>query len=114
VIRGGGVLIVEGKIALRVPSTLQDWEESGIRSRLVEPSEDDPPPSEDELLKFRQFRQCLNVVDFTSQLEYAVCELNPTDIGDFACKVEALLDQVFDDLRCLFTYICGPENNFCE
>ena len=35
VIRDGDILSVEQQIELRVPSTLQDWEESGIRARLV-------------------------------------------------------------------------------
>jgi hypothetical protein len=112
--RDGNILIVEEQIALRVPSTLQDWEESGIRARLVPQEESDTDNPTDELLRFRQFRQCLNVADFINQVRYTQCELNLTKVGDLVCKVRTLLQHVFDDLDCIFTYICSPENNYCE
>ena len=122
VIRDGDILIVEQKIELRVPSTLQDWEDSGIKARLAQPLESDLVQSQesntdeptDELVQFAQFRQCLNTANFINQVRYTQCELNLTDVGDLVCKVRTLLQHVFDDLNCIFTYICGPENNFCE
>ena len=124
VIRDGDILSVEQQIELRVPSTLQDWEESGIRARLVlqdqgarfvpqGESNTDAPPAE-ELARFRQFRQCLNTANFINQVRYTQCQLTLSDIGDLVCKVRTLLQHVFDDLDCIFTYICSPENNYCE
>lgn len=114
VIRDGNILIVEQKIELRVPSTLQDWEDRGIKDSLVQPLEFDTDEPTDELVQFAQFRQCLNTANFINQVRYTQCELNLTDVGDLVCKVRTLLQHVFDDLNCIFTYICGPENNFCE
>ena len=131
VIRYGNELTVEGEIVLVVPTTLQDWEDSGIKAklveqlstgedsgikaRLVEPlSTEDEGPSTEDLLKFNQFQQCLNTADFINQLRYLQCELNLTEVGDLVCKVRTLLGHVFDDLDCFFTYYCTPENNYCE
>jgi hypothetical protein len=52
VIRDGGILIVEEQIELSVPSTLQDWEESGIRARLVTQDGSDTDNPTEELLNF--------------------------------------------------------------
>jgi hypothetical protein len=52
-------LMVEGQIVLKVPITLQDWEDSGIKAELVEPlSTEEEGPSPEDLIKFQQLRQC--------------------------------------------------------
>lgn len=136
--RDGDVLIVEEQIKLLVPSTLQDWEESGIRARLLEdsrsqfslfrPLETDDPADEllrfaqfqqfaqadsDDLLLFAQFKQCLDTADFINKVRYNVCGVGANSASNLFCKTGVLLDHVGDSLNCIFTYLCTPENNFC-
>ena len=117
--RDGDVLTVQNLVELEVPRTLQDWEDIGIRAKLVPTSERLVIPlqtdtDEDPLLfQFAQFRNCLTASDFVYQVEYVRCELHPTDLGDLTCKTRNLLDHVFNGLQCMFTFLCTAENNFC-
>jgi len=131
-----GILIVEEQLVLRVPSTLQDWEDIGILASLVEDSErrfslfrpqqtDDPADKllrfvqfaqddlTDDLLRFAEFKQCLDTADFINKVRYTACGVGPTSPSNLFCKTGVLLDHVGDSLNCIFTYLCTPENNFC-
>lgn len=108
-------LMVEEQIVLKVPITLQDWEDSGIKASLVEliseaslvepTSAEEEGPSPEDLIKFQQLRQCLSAADFVNDLKFTRCEFNPIDVGDLFCKTGVLLEYLFDDLECIFTYL---------
>lgn len=112
--REGNFLTVQSQVVLEVPSTLQDWEDMGLGASLVEPFEGDLlSASEDDLVRFAEFRNCISAANFISELRYIQCEFNLTDVGDLICKSRVLLQEVSDDLQCIFTYLCTPENDFC-
>jgi hypothetical protein len=104
--RDGNDLIIEEQVVLKDAFTVQDLEDwEDIEVHLVEPLTEEEGPSQEDIIKFQQLRNCLDAADLLFTVSNGLCQIGVDDFGTFICRTRALFERILASLECIYTYV---------